>query len=144
MAPPKLPADAPILQIGHPMIVDLGPAFWKKTHLTALHDFARRIGNWILHEPLLGKPRFDRHIGALAVTDVVFVRLLLFQRAEFFESLHRDFARLETIQAIKFLARQTVHRAVSIDDLNRSQLMALSDFKVGFVMAGRDFQYAGA
>src|SRR5205814_4330287 len=69
MAPPELPADAPILQIGHPMIVNFCPALREKSHLAALHDFASGFGARMLHEPLLGKTRLNGHSSPLPMAD---------------------------------------------------------------------------
>ena len=52
----------------------------------------------IFQKPLLAQARLDRHIGALAEADVVLVRLLFHQRAEFLQLLHGHLARFETIQ----------------------------------------------
>src|SRR5262245_22906537 len=34
MPPPKLSADAPVLDVAHPMVVDLGPAIREEAHLS--------------------------------------------------------------------------------------------------------------
>jgi len=49
-----------------------------------------------------------RHIGAFAETNVIRVRLFLFQRAEFGEFFHGHFARLETVEAAQVRARCVV------------------------------------
>src|SRR5439155_17268717 len=71
MAPPKLPADAPVSDFLHPVRVSLGPAFRMKCDAAFLHRFGGGFQARIFQEPLLTQIRLDRHMAALAVADVV-------------------------------------------------------------------------
>ena len=53
MPPPKLPADAPILNVFHPVEKDLGEPLRHEYHFTFLHRFSR-LGCQRIHldEPL--------------------------------------------------------------------------------------------
>ena len=58
----------------------------------------------IFQKPLLAQTRFNRHIRALAETNVVLVRLGFDHHALFRENFHRDFAGLEAIQPAQWPA----------------------------------------
>ena len=81
MSPPELAADAPILQVAHPVVVRLRPALRVKLHRPIRHTRARRLLTGVLEEPLLRQPRLNRHIRPLTEPDVVRVILRLHQRA---------------------------------------------------------------
>ena len=84
MAPPKLTADAPVLDVVHPLVVGVDPVFGHKLYLAGLHgvdgflrdgfaggvdraDFGR------CHKPLVGEHGFDDLTGARAARHHEFV-----------------------------------------------------------------------
>ena len=148
MSPPKLAADAPILNVAHPVVINLRPALGMKlsSRRSSRHALSRAtcFHARIFQKPLLAQARLDRHIRAFAVTDVVRVRLFLLQRAEFREFFHGHLARLETVQARQVRARQRRSSCRPVHDFNHRQLVPLADFKVRLVMRRRHFQNAGA
>ena len=106
MAPPKLPADAPILDVLEPMLVNLFPTLGTKTNRSPLaHRGARFRHLRIFQKPLFAQPRLDRHPGALAEADRAFVRLLLRQQSALGQHLARFLARHETVEPVEFRAR---------------------------------------
>ena len=98
----------------------------------------------IFQKPLLAQTRLNRHVRALAETDVVLVGLGLDHHALFREYFHGNFAGLEPIQPGQWPTRQGVHRAVGVDDFDERQLVTRADVKVRFVVRGRDLEHAGA
>src|SRR5262245_27104845 len=110
MPPPKLAADAPVLNAAHPVVVHLRPPIREEPHFadrrfwrdagtcprdagsTLNYTCLRLLHAWILQEPLFAQARFDGNVGAFAEADVVCVRLRLLQRASGFH----DFRRLLT------------------------------------------------
>ena len=144
MAPPELAADAPVLNICQPMVVNLGPAVGMKFHPALGHAGLGFRHGGILQKPLFAQARFDGHIRALAEPDVVLVRLGFNHHALFRENFHGNFAGLETIQSCQWPTRQSVHRAVGVDDFDERQLMARADVEVRLVVGGRDLEHAGA
>ncbi len=109
-----------------------------------LHTRAGFFHARIFQKPLFAQARFNRHFGAFAETDVVRVRFLFFQRAEFRELFHGHLARFETVESLQIHTREVVHVAVGGDDFNLRELVALADFKVRLVMRGCHFEHTGA
>ena len=67
MPPPELAADAPVLNVLHPVLVNLRPALGEKLHRARWPTAAARfLHPRIFQKPLLAQARLDRHIGALA------------------------------------------------------------------------------
>ena len=144
MTPPQLAADAPILNVRQPMVINLGPAVGMKFHPALGHaGFGFRHGG-IFQKPLFAQARLDGHIRALAEPDVVLVRLGFNHHALFRENFHGNFARLEAIQPGQRPTRQSVHRAVGVDDFDERQLVARADVEVRLVVGGRHLEHAGA
>ena len=184
MPPPELSGDAPVLDVVHPVVVNLGPALREEAHFVRerarlgrsggrpvhrtrarravgegadgsgrgarapffvglLHTRPRLVHAWIFQKPLFAQARLNRHVGALAVADIILMRLFLLQRAKFLQLFRRDLARFEAVQPDQVRAGQRVHRPVRVHDVDHRQLVALADFKVGFVMRGRHFEHAG-
>ncbi len=167
MSPPKLAADAPVLDVAHPVVINLRPPLRMEAHGAPNSDSAcffcvsRRADSEIgaprlLHaragffharifqEPLLAQARLNRHIRAFAITDVVRVRFLFFQCAKFRELFHGNLARLETVESLQIHTREVVHVAIGGDDFNLRQLVALADFEVRLVVRRRHLEHAGA
>ena len=67
MPPPDLAADAPILQAGHPMVIDLRPAVGVEFHLAIGHDGLAFLHARVFEEPLLAQAALDGHVGTLGV-----------------------------------------------------------------------------
>ena len=60
MAPPELPADAPVLDVVHPFVVSLRPVFGHETNRATLDSFDSRFRKRLnFHVPLIGQIRFD-------------------------------------------------------------------------------------
>ena len=94
-------------------------------------------------EPLLGYDGFDRALAAVAVPDVVAVRLDLHQRAAGFEVFDDAFAGGEAVHPLVF-ARFPVHRAVVVHHADDGEIVAQPHFEVVGVVRGGDLDGAGA
>src|SRR5205823_10182061 len=75
VSPPDLPADAPILNVLKPFRVNFFPVGGKETDEMIAHDGERFLRFRITEKQLLAQTRLDRHLAAIAKTNVVFVRL---------------------------------------------------------------------
>ncbi len=144
MPPPDLAADAPILQAGHPVVIDLRPAVGVEFHLAIGDDLLAFLHARVFEEPLLAQAALDGHVGALGVAEVVLIRLLFEEAANLREQLGGAFAGGEALHAGEVLASEFVQHAVRMHDIDGGQAVTLRDLKVGLVMRGRDFQHAGA
>ena len=65
VSPPKLPADAPILNVFEPMQVSLFPSLGKEFDMTVLNRLLCFLHPRVFEKPLLGQPRFDRYARPL-------------------------------------------------------------------------------
>ena len=144
MPPPELPADAPVLDVAHPVVVNFCPAVGEEFHPALGHHGARRRNAGISQEPLFAQAWFNRHVGPFAESHVVGVRLLLLQSAQRSQLLHGDLAGLETVQPPQVRPGEIVHFRVRVHDVDLGQLMAQADLEVRLVVGGRHLQHARA
>ena len=144
MPPPKLSTDAPILQATHPVVVSLRPALGIKLHRSVDDADSSGILAGIFQKPLLGEARLDRHIGAFAEADLVFVILRLGKRPHFIELGRSGFASFKTIHAGQLDTGQAIHFTVRFEDVDDFQSVPLANIKVGLVVCWRDLQHACA
>ncbi len=126
------------------MVIDLRPAVGVEFHLAVGHDGLAFLHARVFEEPLLAQAALDGHIGTLGVAEVVLIRLLFDEAADFREQLGGAFAGGEALHAGEGFASELVEHAVRMHDIDRGQVVTLRDFKVGLVMRRRDFQHAGA
>src|SRR4051812_43415014 len=75
--PPKLAADAPVLNVAHPVVIDFRPALRIKLHRTRGDAGAGFLDAWILEKPLFAEPWLDGYSRPLAETDLILVGLFL-------------------------------------------------------------------
>ena len=144
VSPPKLAGNAPVLQVAHPVFVNFAPAFRVKFHSAGSHAFAGGGNARIFQKPLLGKARLNRYFRAFADPDFVFVRFFLDEQTEFAEKFDGFIARLEAFHSREIFPRECVHRAVGIHNVRHFEIVAATDFKVRFVVRGRNFKHAGS
>ena len=144
MPPPQLAADAPVLDVGHPVFVNFRPALGDKADLARRHRIEGGRHLRIAQKPLLAQPRLDRHIGALAVADVVLVILHAHEQPHLLEFGCRGLARREALHAGELRPGQFVERAVGVHHVEDLQTVALTDLEVRLVVRRRHFEHAGA
>ena len=140
--PPKLPADAPVLDAGHPVVVHLRPTIREETHGAVGHATLGGLHAGVAQEPLLREAGLDGHVGALAEPDVVDVGLGLHECARPFEQLGRLLAPGEAIQARQVRARPRRELAVGRQHVDHRQLVAQANVEVRRVMRRRHLEHA--
>ncbi len=144
VAPPELAADAPVLEVLHPVGVGLGPALGAELDLAGCHRVGGFLDAGILEEPLHRNARLDRHVRALGEADVVLIFLHLDEQTHLFQLRGGLFARHEAVEAVQLGNVRAVDVRVRREDVDDLEVVAETDFKVGLVVGRRDLQRAGA
>ena len=76
MAPPKLAADAPILDVFKPVFISVLVFLWEEFNLVAHHRWQCDVGEMLhLQEPLCRQLWLDRHVCALGESHLVIIVL---------------------------------------------------------------------
>ena len=142
MPPPQLPRDAPVVDVGHPLEVDLRPVVRQEDHAAVLHG-ADGLGRQRadLHEPLRGHERLDHRAAAIAVPHRVAVLGDLLEEAFLLQLLHQRLARLEPVLP-GVGAGVLRHPAVFVDHRHARQRVALPHREVVRVVARRHLHRA--
>jgi hypothetical protein len=145
MAPPQLPADAPVLDLVHPLEVFLRPALRHEARASVLDGFdgglrERRDA----HVPLIGQPRLEHRAAAISAWNGQRMRLDFLQQAERLEVCDHEFASLEAIERAILLRHLVIERRIRIEDVDERQVVTLADFVVVEVVPRRDLHAAGA
>ena len=112
MSPPKLSADAPVFNVVHPMIVNLGPTIRIKSDLALGHGSVRFLHARVFHEPLLAQVRLDGDMAALAVADLVNVVLYFEKQFLFGEFFNDGLAGFEPVHVCKIFPGRFRHRRI--------------------------------
>jgi hypothetical protein len=145
MAPPQLARDAPVLDVGHPVHVGLGPQLGDEAGLAALDRGDRRLGQRLgLDEPLLHQHRLDHRARALRAAAR---HLVLLDRAEEAGGLEvGDHLRAGLFDGHPDVGgrRRRADPAVRVDDLEHRQAAALAALVVVHVVGRRDLDRARA
>ena len=144
VSPPQLTADAPILNVVEPVQVDLRPTLRIEFDMAVAHRRLGLLDFRISQPPLHRQARFDRHVGALGVPDIVLVGLLLDQCAGGFKQLRCLLAPGKPVQAREFRSGEFIQHAVRVEHIADRQLVTLPDFKVRLVMRRGDLERTGA
>ena len=144
VAPPELAGDAPIMDVLHPVCVDLGEAVGDELDLPVV-DHPERFLRQGLHldEPLGGDERL--HIGSAAVAGAHVVGMLggFFQEAQGIQIGHDGLAGLIAVHALIFAA-VLVDFAAVVQDADGFQVVAHSHLEVVGVVGGGHLHAAGA
>ena len=105
VSPPDLTADAPVLNVLHPMEISLRPAFRIEFDRAVADRFDRGFGQFVhLDEPLVAQQRFDLDAAAFGKTYIVHYVFDLFHQSELFKFRHALFAAFITVQPRVFAA----------------------------------------
>ena len=144
MPPPELAADAPVLEVFHPVGVGLGPALGAEFDVTVGHGIGGLPDAGVFEEPLHRDARFDRYVGAFGETDVVLVFLHLDEQAHFLEFRGGLLAGDETVESVQVRAVGAVDVSIRREHVDDRQIMAHADLEVRLVVGGRDLESAGA
>ena len=144
MAPPQLAADAPVLEVLHPSGVGLRPARGVEGDLTGVDGVERRPLELVDGDkPLLGQPRLQGGVAAVAVHDGVIVLLDVVEQIVLLEPLDDGLAALVAVHAGELAVTLDDHR-VLIEDVDLRQVVGLTHGVVIGVVGRRDLDKAGA
>ncbi|MPM74158.1 hypothetical protein SDC9_121143 [bioreactor metagenome] len=144
MAPPKLPRNAPVAHVFHPVKIGAGKAGGHELDVARPHRLNGRLGQWLhFDKPLLRRHGLNVGGAAVAGTDVV-GELFDFEEITLrFKVCHNGFAGLVAVHADVF-AGILRHVAVLVNDLNEFKAVAHAHLKVIGIVGRGDFDAAGA
>ena len=144
MAPPQLAADAPIFEVFHPRKVGLRPARRVERHLSAGHSLGRGALQLVdRNEPLLGQPRLERGVAAVAVHDGVMVIFHVVEQPVLLEPGDDGLAAFIAAHAGE-LAVAFHHMRRLVEDVDLLKPVALAHGEVVGVVRRRHLHEAGA
>ena len=157
MAPPELARDAPVVDVGHPLEVDLLVVLGREA------DGLVAVGIWLDggdgelghgcaavvrlfvdgDEPLRGEARLDDGFAAVAMADVVGVVLDRGEEPLLFEVVDDFLARHIAVEA-RVGAAFGVDVGAVVHHVDGGQMVALAEGEVVGIVRGRDLDGAGA
>ncbi len=144
MAPPELAADAPVLDVAHPLIESLVPVRGHELHTPALHRCRGLGGQWRDADvPLQGEIRLDHRSGAIAARRHELVRLDALDQPIAFQLRDDALASLEAIQPTEAFGHQVIEMCVGRENVDQRQTVALPDRVVIEIMSRRYLDAAG-
>ena len=158
VTPPQLAADAPVLDAAHPLEVGAVPVLRHEADATILHRADRRLRQRRdAHVPLVGQPRLDDRVAAVAPRNLQRVRVgaldqparleqreYLAARVLARQSAQRDGDRLERRLRHRIVAvGGGQDRRVLVEHVQHRQRVALAEFVVVEVVRRRDLDAAG-
>ncbi len=155
VAPPQLAADAPVLDVVHPLVVGVDPVLGHKGHFARGHRVDGLLRNALAggvafahlahgHEPLVGQHGLDHLACAGADRHHELVLLHLDQRAEGFEVGHHGLAGHEAVHALVLGRGVLVDSGLQRQHHDHRQLVALAHGVVVLVVRGGDLHHARA
>ncbi|MNV18634.1 hypothetical protein D3C71_1094660 [compost metagenome] len=155
VAPPQLAADAPVLDVVHPLVVGVHPVLGHKGHFATGHGIDGLLRNALAggvafahlahrHEPLVGQHGLDHLAGAGADRHHELVLLHLDQRADGLEVGHHGLAGHEAVHALVLGGRVLVDGGLQGQHHDHGQLVALAHGVVVLVVRRRYLHHARA
>ena len=145
MAPPELAADAPVLDVPHPLEIDAGPVVGHEAYAALLDGSnRRRRERFDVDEPLVGEERFEHRVGAIPARHHELVRLDAIHEPERRQIGDDAFAGRGAVEAAIGRGHLVVERRVQGHHVDHRQSMTQSDFIVVEIVRRRDLDAAGA
>ena len=142
--PPQLAADAPVLQVVHPLEVGLAPVLGDELDAPVFHGPDGRLGQRLHADvPLAGQVRLDDGTGAVPARDDMAVLARLCEQALRREVLDDPLARLETVQVPVGGRRIGVDAGVVGKDVDLLQVVAQAHLVVVEIMGRGDLHAPG-
>ena len=143
VSPPELTGNAPVVDVLHPVHIDLGEAFGDELYPSVLNDVYRRLRQRLhLYKPLGAGERLNDGAAAVAAADIVTVRLDLHEVALLLKVRNDRLSRLVAVHAVILAAVYDLGVLVYHEYLLKT--VAKSDLVVVGVMAGGHLNGAGA
>jgi hypothetical protein len=144
MPPPQLARDAPVVDVVHPVQINLLVVFGNDRDLAALRRFDGAIGQrFDLDEPLLGKPRLDDGSAALALADRERVVFFADQESLLLQIFQHSRARRVAVEA-GVRAGVLVHVRVLVHHVDLRQVVAQAGLKIVGIVRRSHLHRAGA
>ena len=145
MAPPQLAADAPVLNIAHPLVIGLVPVLRYEADAASLDCSDRRPGQWLdAHVPLIGEVRFDHCAAAIAARHHQLVRFYPVHKSRCLQIGHHALTRFEAIEAAVGRWHAGVELRIGRKDIDQWQRVSLADRVIIEIMRWCDLYAAGA
>ncbi len=145
MPPPELAADAPVLDVAHPLEVGAVPVLRHEADAAVLDRADRGCRERRdAHVPLVGEPGLDHGAAAVAARDREAVRLDLLEEAGGLEVGDDALPRLEPVEPAIGGGRLVVDLRVRRQDVEQRQAAALPDLVVVEVVRRRQLHAARA
>ena len=144
MPPNQLAADAPVLDVGKPVLPDGAVVFWRELDgagLDRLQGLGGSLGH--VHEPLLAHQGLEHGTAAIAEADLVGVVFHLGQEALLLQVHQNPLAGLEAVQA-SVGPGGGGHLGIEADHRDGVQLEALAGGEVIGIMGRRHLHAARA
>ena len=143
VAPPELARDAPGLDVPHPFEVGVGPVRRDEAGRPLLDRPDRRARQRLrVDEPLVGEPRLDHRLRAVAEGDRVHDLLLPLEQAGGLQVGHHALAGLEAVEIPVGRRHVGVQRAVRVQDVDRYLVVPPTHLEVVEVVGRRDLDRA--
>src|SRR2546426_2112 len=140
--PPQLPRNAPVMDVVHPVQVNLLVVFRNDRDLTVLHHFRCVLCQRLdFAEPLRRKPRLDHRPAAVAFSQRNRVIFFPDQEPLRAQILQHALARFETIQP-RISARILIHTGVLVHHIDLRQVMPQPGLKIIGIVRRRDLHRA--
>ena len=145
MSPPELPADAPVTDIFHPVIVDFAEPVGNEFCFSFLHCGDGRLCQGLhLHEPLLAQSGFHRRVlVTIAEADIMAVIFDFHQKPELLQFFHNSLPAFHRIHAGK-ASGVLVHGTVVVGNGDDLKVVPLGNFEVVRIMGRRHLHGAGS
>mmetsp|Transcript_18696 Transcript_18696/g.44683 ORF Transcript_18696/g.44683 Transcript_18696/m.44683 type:complete len:798 (+) Transcript_18696:625-3018(+) len=140
VAPPQLPADAPVLDVLQPVVVDLLEALRDDPDVPVGDGLERRLGERLHpHKPLLAHHRLDHLAAALRPWHAGGVGLAADHEALRLHVRPEGLAALVAVHP-RVTARRGVHRRVLVHDVEGLEAKAFADLVVVAVVPRSDLE----
>ncbi len=144
MAPPQLARDAPVIDVVHPVEINLAVIVGDDRDFAAFDSFSSAVSERLnLDEPLLGQTRLDNCPAAFALADRERIVFFGDQKSLFLQIGQHALARFEPIEP-GIRARVLVHVRVFVHHVDLRQVVAQAGLKVVGIVRGSDLHRAGA
>ena len=144
MAPPKLPGNAPIADVLHPVLIHLSEAFGHELDFALSYHLESSFGQrFHPYEPLFRDERFYRRVASVAPAHRQLVGLNLHKVTCLFQVLYQVFAAIVPVHS-PVLAGFAGHIAVGVDDADEFQAVLFSHLEVVGIVSRCDFHGSGA
>ncbi len=145
VAPPELPADAPVADVREPIFVSVLPPLREEPDLAVFPGLERLLGEGLHpHEPLLGEVGLDDGAAAVTVPHRVRDGRLGDVEPGGLEIGDDELARLLDFEAAVLRGDRVVQRPVRVQDVDLGEVVALPHLEVVGVVGRRNLDQAGA